>query len=363
MVLKDELFNKDTVNRMAIEINKVEETFNNELFVLEAVSSFPNLELKERMSALRVLLKKHLPDEYLVVLDIFKSVSENNKSGGFVYGAFLEYIECYGCNDNYVDKSLEALSHLTKLFSAEFAIREYLNNYPIKTLACVMKWSLSDNEHIRRLASEGTRPKLPWAKGIRVDYNEGAKALDNLYFDKSRYVTRSTANHLNDISKINPEFVLMTLKRWIKSGKQNDSEMKYIINHSLRTLIKKGHKETLEFLGFKSNPDIKLTKFDINKNILNINDKLTISVEIKSKEDVKLVVDYIVLYPSKTKKMNSKTYKLKSKHIKCGEVLAFDFNKQFKDYSTRKMNEGEHKILIQINGSIYAERSFQLKLK
>ena len=363
MVLKDELFNKETVRKMSLEISKACKTFNVELFISESVLSFPNLELKERMSALRILLKKYLPDDYLTVLDIFKAVSDKNNSGGFVYGSFLEYIEFYGCNDDYVDKSLETLGYLTELFSAEFAIREFLNRYPVKTLSMVMEWSLSDNEHVRRLASEGTRPKLPWAKGINVDYRDGAKALDNLYYDKSRYVTRSTANHLNDISKINPDFVLMTLKKWVKTGIQDDKEIKYIINHSLRTLIKKGHKETLEFLGYKNNPNISLSKFEINRSEINIDDRLDINVEIIAKEDVKIVIDYIVRYPSKTKKMNSKTYKLKTKDMISGEKYAFNFSKQFRDYSTRKMNEGEHNILIQINGSIYAERSFQLNLK
>jgi 3-methyladenine DNA glycosylase AlkC len=115
----------------------------------------------------------------------------------------------------------------------EDAIRTFLNEFEIETMEKILLWSKSQNYHIRRLTSEGTRPKLPWAKKIKLDYKKGIIILDNLYNDKTRYVTRSVANHLNDISKINPDFVIETLKKW-ENNANNKKEFEYIKKHALR---------------------------------------------------------------------------------------------------------------------------------
>jgi 3-methyladenine DNA glycosylase AlkC len=123
-----------------------------------------------------------------------------------------------------------------------------LNEFETETFEQMKLWSKSDHYHLRRLASEGTRASLPWGIKINLDYKKPIEILDDLYYDSTRFVTRSVANHMNDISKKDAVLVLDTLKRWKDSKKQNTKEMDFIISHSLRTLVKDGNKEALNFL-------------------------------------------------------------------------------------------------------------------
>ena len=216
------------------------------------------------------------PDMYRL-LETLKDVEEG---GDFIFGAYSEYVEnnCKSVED--LEVSLNALGEFTKYCSAEFAIRFFINNYPDESFSKMMKWAGSDNFHQRRFASEGLRPKLPWAKGINFDYKKGVLVLDELFHDNERYVTRSVANHLNDISKIDPDFVVEILKRWKESKKQDEKEMQYIISHSLRTAIKKGHVKSFNFLGFNENADVSINGLGIVDRRLRIGDSLEFSFEI-----------------------------------------------------------------------------------
>ena len=358
MTLKDELFNKDTVSVLADLIIEVYPTFQTEKFVSDCVRTFPPLELKERMSSVREQLFIYLPSDFIESVEILSKALSNRTQGGFIFGSVLEYIEAYGCTDKYVDYSLEKLGELTSALSSEFAVRPFFNNYPEKTLSIFEKWSKSDDFQIRRLASEGARPSLPWAMKINVNYKDASKQLDNLYYDTERFVTRSVANHLNDISKIDPLFVINKLEQWRKEGKQNKEELNYMINHSLRTLIKKGHPETLQLLGYKLNPDIEVSELFLKKDKIKIGEKLSFSFSITSLEDVKLMIDYTVYYPSNSKRRNRKTYKLKALDCKQGNTYGIQGTRSFKELSTRKMKPGVHEINIQINGSVYLQKEF-----
>jgi len=362
MTLKDELFNIETVTKLGNCIKKVDSLFEIELFAQEAVKEFDSLELKERMTRVREMLEKYLTGTYLENVGTILQSAKYINAGAFVFGACLEYVEVNGCNDEYLIESLNALGELTKTFSAEFAIRDFINKYPKETLSKMIEWSLSDNVHERRLASEGLRPKLPWSKGITIDYKDATLPLHNLYYDKERYVTRSTANHLNDISKIDPMFVLELLNKWKSENKQNKDEMKYIINHSLRTLIKKGHRETLQLLGFNDNPNVKVSNLEFETDEIKLNDYLEYSFNLEAFEDAKVVIDYTIYFQSKTKTRNKKTFKLLVKEMKKGEKIVIKKRKQFKHYSTRTLNKGTHTIVLQLNGKEVIEKDFELEV-
>jgi len=216
------------------------------------------------MTFMTTLLFNHLPKDYIEATKLLlNSLQSATNDSMFVFGSYCEFVTTYGCSDQYIDYSLDLLCEFTKWFSSEFAIRDFITLYPTETFAKMTTCSLSENIHQRRFASEGLRPKLPWAKGIKFDYKLGASLLNNLYYDKERYVTRSVANHLNDLSKMDPDFVLNVLTSWKQEGKQNREELNYMFNHSLRTLIKKDHIPTLEFLGFHANPKIKVKNLTI----------------------------------------------------------------------------------------------------
>ncbi|XMB72947.1 DNA alkylation repair protein [Mycoplasmatota bacterium WC30] len=361
MTLKELLFNKDTVSMLANSVFNVYHDFDKAGFINEALLHFPKQELKERMTTVRVVLEKYLPNDYVEAIEILTNAFNDFEESHFIYGSILEYIEYNGLSDEHLKLSLNKLGDFTKYFSAEFAIRPFFNSYPESVLTEVLKWAQSDDIHQRRLASEGVRPSLPWGMNINIDYKDGAKSLEYLYYDTERYVTRSVANHLNDISKKDPEFVLKTLKRWKNSHKQDSIEMEYIIKHSLRTLVKKGHNATLEFLGYNLNPKIDYSILELSAKEVNIGGKLHFNFEVFAKEAVTLIIDYNVIYPTKHGKTTKKTYKLKTINVKNNQKIQINGSRSFKPISTRTLYPGVHKIEIQVNGKIILSDSFTLK--
>ncbi len=367
--MKDALFNKEKINLIATQIKEVYSDFEKENFEKEVVEKFPKLELKERIDHIRDSLTKYLPDDFkkatTILLKALPPELDNEKQdddfGDFIYAPYSEFVAFHGCTKEHIGFSLDALCEITKRFSVEFAIRFFINTFPKETLASLKICSFSDNYHQRRLASEGVRPKLPWGKKVDIDYRLGLELLENLYFDKRRFVTRSVANHLNDISKLDANLVLETLKRWKSSGKQDRKEMDFIISHALRTLVKNGDKDTMIFLGFPINPAIKVKNFNIFKKEVFIGEALKFDFEIEADKDVGLIVDYILHFCTKSKALSAKVHKIKKINMKKDEIKKIEKNHHFKaNMSTRKFYAGLHKVELQINGKIYESVEFQL---
>lgn len=370
--LKDDLFNAQKVEKISLEIQSVYAEFNIYAFNKDVVDAFPKLELKERIYHIRDMFKKYLPDDYVeatnILLSALPSELDPKKSdddyGDFIYAPYSDYVSFYGCTDEHLDFSLEALREMTKRFSVEFAIRDFINHYPEKTLEMLYECALSKNYHERRLASEGLRPKLPWAKKLILDYNESFKHLDDLFYDKTRYVTRSVANHLNDIAKIDAPLVVETLIRWTKSGKQNPKEMEYITTHGLRTLVKKGDENALALLGYVKSPSILVSDLALHTNVVRVGESLVFELEIEAKEETKLIVDYIMYFQTKLGTLSPKVHKLKKVNLKKGEKIILQKKHPLKaEMSTRTLYEGEHRVEVQINGVVYASESFILRYK
>ena len=367
--LKDELFNLKKVEKIAMEIKVVYSSFDGKKFSQEVVQDFPKLELKARIYHIRDMLKKYLPDDYVeatnILLKALPRELDNSKTdddfGDFIYAPYSEFVCAYGCSNEHLGFSLNALREITKRFSVEFAIRDFINAYPQETLKMLEICARSENYHERRLASEGLRAKLPWAKKLTINYKEPLNHLNLLYIDKTRYVTRSVANHLNDVSKIDANLVLETLKRWEASGKQEKKEMDFIIKHALRTLVKKGHEEALTFLGYKKHPDITAT-LSLEEKSVSIGNALVFTVPIEVEEDVNLMVDYVIHFRTKLGTLSPKVHKLKQLSLTKGEKITLKKKHPFKaNMSTRTLYVGEHKIELQINGTIVQSEVFSLK--
>ncbi len=368
-LLKDELFNPDKVHKIATEIKAVYSAFDQKAFERDVLKPFPKLELKERMYHIRDMFALYLPGDYREAVDILvKSLPDeldtnrsDNDFGDFIYAPYSEFVTAFGCSRIELSFSLQALREITKRFSVEFAIRDFINAYPEETFTMLEACSLSDNYHERRLASEGLRPKLPWAKKINSEYDKALFILNNIFYDKTRYVTRSVANHLNDISKIDPELVIATLKRWKASRKQNEREMDYIIGHALRTLVKHGNENALALLGYKRDPKIVLSDLKLHQDEVQLGETLIFDFEIEAKEDCDLLVDYIIHFKTKSGKTSPKVHKIKKLSLKAGDSIKISKKHPFKaNMSTRKLYLGEHKIELQINGVCYAANTFVL---
>lgn len=187
----------------------------------------------------------------------------DNDFGDFIYAPYAEYVAKNGCTEEYLHLLLHVLYEMTQRFSAEDAIRSFLNAFPGETLKEFLKWSKDEHYHVQRLCSEGTHPKLPWSQKINIHAAASLPILDNLFSDKTRFVTRSGANHINDISKIDPRLAIDTLVEWRKSEKQESKEMKYIIGHALRTLVKQGNKDAMQLLGVSHQPRVRMVNFKV----------------------------------------------------------------------------------------------------
>lgn len=359
--LKDDLFNEKTVKKLTDAIKNVYGLFDDINFFNEVISHMPPLELKERVTLIRTTLEKYMPSDYMTTTQLFlESLKTLNGGGDFVFASYCEYVEIHGCTDELVDYSLEMLGEYTKWFSSEFSIRKFINNYPDKTYEMMHKWSLSEDVDQRRFASEGLRPKLPWASKINFDYKVGIKPLNNLYYDNNRYVVRSVANHLNDISKLDPDLVVDILKEWQDSKKQEPAEMDYLTHHALRTSIKKGHVKSLNLIGYQQNPKITLINFKIIKSDILIGDSLEFSFDITAVEEEALMVDFKVHYPMANAKTSEKVFKMKKINLKKGETAHLKKAHPFRRMTTKKLYTGDYKLSIQINGKVYSELPFKI---
>lgn len=363
LLLKDQLFNKEKIDYVSSLIKAVYSDFDCGKFEHDVLTEFPQFELKERISWMQVCLEEQLPDDFNAAIAILSaSLQEKRGREDFVFAAYLEYVEMHGCNEKYLEKSLATMGEFTEFFSAEFAIRRFINEFPNETFAQFERWARSENTHQRRLASEGIRPRLPWGKGIDFDYKKVAGILDVLFCDDERYVTRSVANHLNDISKFDPDFVVGVLKRWKESKKQNEKEMNYIIQHALRTSIKRGHVGTLAFLGFSNEPAIVVNALAAVGDSLQLGERLEFSFEIEALADEQLIVDYKIIYPNPRNKHSEKVFKIKTCSLMKGEVLRIEKKHLFRLMTTKKLYAGDHRLEIQINGKMFDSIGFHLQI-
>ena len=369
--LKDELFNPKKVHQIASEIKNVYAPFEQEAFEKEVTTKFDELELKERIVHIRNMLAKYLPNDYVEAVNILlkalpaeldpKKIDDD--FGEFIYAPYSDFVASFGCCKEHLDFSLQALAEMTKRFTVEYAIRDFINEFPEQSFTMLEACSLSVNYHERRLASEGCRPKLPWGKRLNSEYTKPITILDNLYMDKTRFVTRSVANHLNDIAKIDAPLVVETLKRWRDSKKQDEKEMEFILSHSLRTLVKDGNKEALALLGYHANPAIEVKNFHVESLALKVGESLIFSFDIEAKKEEALMVDYILYFQTKVGKLTPKVHKIKKLNLKKGELKTISKKHLFKaNMSTRKLYSGEHKLVLQINGQVFNEVVFDLAL-
>ncbi len=316
-----------------------------------------NRELKQRMRHISNTLCDFLPQEYDKSIDILKlSFLKMNDKYMLENMIFQDFVEVYGIE--YFEKSMDALECFTINSSSEFAIRQFILKYPDKTMLQMELWSKSTNEHIRRLASEGCRPRLPWAIALHSFKENPKKVLEILNIlknDKSKYVRKSVANNLNDISKDNPQIV----KSFTKKNIGTNDNLDWILKHGCRTLLKDGDIDTLEIFGFIQNKDIQINNFTLNKNI-KMGEKLEFSFTLDSVQNLgKLRLEYAITFARQNSKFNTKVFKI-SEGIYNQNNYKISKYYSFKPISTRKYYKGKHKLGIIVNGMILDEKEFTL---
>ncbi len=365
--LKDQLFNVDKIRYLSGLFEAVDAGFNGAKFQDSVMAQLPALELKARISMIAEVLEQHLSSDFetaaaqiLAALPPELDPSKTDDDfGDFIMAPLGVFVSNNGLD--HLPISLDLLREMTKRFSVEFDIRYFLNAHPVATMAALKQWAKDPNYHVRRLVSEGTRPTLPWGKKIGIAVHEPLELLDDLHHDKARFVTRSVANHLNDITKKYPELVIVTLKRWAKLGKQDKAELEWMTRHALRTLVKKGDLAALELLGYRAAPEITVSEIQ-GPSALEIGEVGTFDFTITVARDEKLMIDYVVDFIKKNGSSRPKVFKLKKLEIKAGERIEFSKNHRFlKDATTFTHYAGLHCMWLQINGQKHGLCEFELR--
>lgn len=369
LLLKDRLFNAQGVRRLSRELQAVWPAFPQQTFETEVLAAFPDLELKARIFCIMRALRKTLPADYREAMDVILSAlppeadpTQSDKDyGEFIYAPYSEFVSHYGCSVADLDFSLAALRTLTTRFSAEGPIRVFLNAFPAETLAALRVWSQDSHYHVRRLVSEGTRPRLPWFQKLTLPPEAALPLLDQLHADPTRFVTRSVANHLNDLSKLDPTWVLEALTRWRQAGQQRPEELDYMARHALRTLVKQGHGPTLAFLGYPSTPAVDVGPLQITTPQVAMGESLLFQCELVAREAARLVVDYRLDFCTAKGGFSSKVFKLKNLKLEAGERLTLSKRHPLRVMTTRRLYPGEHRLTLQLNGQDVAQGVFVLE--
>ncbi|MFP5519130.1 MAG: DNA alkylation repair protein [Bdellovibrionia bacterium] len=356
-----------TLKKWAKAIQQVEKSFNAKKLLSLSVQ-LKDHELKGRVHLIAESFHELLSNDYVTSLRVLQnaallSISKEQGLKGFELWPLLHFIQIYGLD--HFEESMEAIEVLTEHFSGEFAVRPYILRDANKALSYLQKWSQSSNEHLRRLSSEGSRPRLPWGQilsNIIAAPKLTTAILENLKYDSSLYVRKSVANHLNDISKDHPEFVLQLLKVWSqKSPSQHRDKIQWILRHSLRTLIKAGNPKALILMGVNPKNKIAVSNFEIDREQIKIGEKITFSFNLLSSTQENVIVDYKIYFNKAGNKSSFKVFKLKKTSLEKNKKQWFEKSHSFKPVTTRTLYPGVHHLSLLINGKESSKKKFILK--
>lgn len=357
--LKDQLFNADRVGYLAGLFRAVDPGFDPD-FEARVLARFPELELKQRIAWIAENLVPVLPGDFPAAADMIAAAlpppldptRSDDDFGDFIFAPLGEYAVLQGLEDHPA-RALDLIEALTQRFSMEYAIRPFINRWPDATFDRLEDWAGHDSYHVRRLVSEGTRPRLPWGIGITTDMARPLPLLDRLHADRARFVTRSVANHVNDISKKDVRPVLAALNRWKAAGQQDPAELAWITRHALRDLVKKGHPGAMSLLGYRMEAII-TGDLDLPANA-RIGETLEFSVTLTCPEDQPVLVDYVLHFAGPGDRRRRKVHKLAVTELKAGTPLTLaKRHKLPAQSSTYTLHPGPHEIEIQVNGRIRA---------
>lgn len=368
MLMKDGL-DLRAAKRIANAMAAVYLKFNSAEFIQQIEQKYQPLELKERVELFIESLSQSLPEDFTKCYDIFMQLKPhwdhgdpNDATRSFAAWPVIDFVAAYGLE--HPEQSYPMMKSLTELFSAEFAIRHFIVSDTQTALKYLNQWVDDENHHVRRLVSEGTRPRLPW--GIRLkqfclDPSPCLPLLEKLKDDPSEYVRRSVANHLNDIAKDNPQIVIDLCKTWHKNASKNTQ---WVIKHACRSLIKSGHNEVFSLLGFTENPKINVEELRLSTEVVNLGEVLEFTFLVTSLANINqhLAIDFVVHHVKANGKLAPKVFKLKELTLAAGQSIELNKKHPIKAITTRKYYAGEHQLDIQINGQVITSTKFVLNV-
>ena len=361
------LFNEGLIRSIAADISPHHPQFNSDRFVADCMTGLEDLELTPRAMHISAVMHRSLPDDFKIASRILEASLGPELGEGDGWGMeplryfpHMYFVARYGIED--FDDSMRFQYELTKRSTAEGSIRAFLEAYPERTYERLLKWTADPNMYVRRLVSEGTRPRLPWASRLRAFQDDPApvvRLLTLLKDDPERYVQRSVANNLNDIAKDHPDLTVEVCKRWAVDA---TPDRKWIVRHALRSLVKGGHSGALEVMGYASRPLLTIADVEFSPPVVALGGKLRFSFDLvsDSDKDQRLLVDFAVHFVKADGKRRPKVFKLRELVLPAGSETHLEGSVSFAEMTTRKHRPGLHRIDLVVNGVSYDLGEFEV---
>lgn len=358
------IYNTESMARFAGIVKEVVPAFKKDKFLTAIFDTdWEEKELKQRMRHISITLHAHLSQDYKESIRQLLGIIESHLSKGIretsiEFMFFPDFIELYGLDD--FETSVNAFEKVTQFTSCEFGVRPFIIRYPEEMIQRMKEWSEHEHAAVRRLSTEGCRPRLPWAMAIpdlKKDPAPILPILEKLKSDPSESVRRSVANNLNDISKDNPDTVLDLAHNWQGGSKEVD----WVVKHACRTLLKQGHPKAMTLFGFGSVKEIEIQDLEITTPVVKLGNSLefNFSLHNKSKKESKIRLEYAIYFLKANKSLAKKVFTISEKVYAGSSITEISRKQPFKLITTRKLYEGGHRLALIINGNEQDQHDFE----
>jgi 3-methyladenine DNA glycosylase AlkC len=355
--VKDE-YSLELVAALAGELHRAWPAFPVTRFEAEAASGLGPLALMQRVRHVAAALARALPIDFTKAAAVIDRAVDSPTFTGWMTLPCGYRVAEHGIGEPHVSRPL--LARLTPRSSSEGPIRPFIETHPDITYTYLHRWAGDPDEHVRRLASEGTRPRPPWASQLRSLIADPAPAialLDLLVDDPSEYVRRSVANHLNDIAKDHADLALDRARRWLATGSDRAA---WVVQHGLRTMVKRGDPAALALLGFDHTAPVRLDRLTMAPARLAIGGEAAIEFTLATDRTVRIAVDYLVQHAGARGPRAPKVFKLTTRTIEPGRPQTITRRHRFREVSVRRLYPGTHRIDIQVNGRVLGGADVEL---
>lgn len=358
--MKD-VYSETALRALATDLASVCATFQAEAFLQSILDDgWDSLELKGRILHISASLGRFLPAEYPEAIAVIDRVVTHYGSWqeGFV-GFFPAFVEMFGQEEAHWDISIAALARYTPYASSEFAVRAFIVKHEERMMAQMYEWARDENELVRRLASEGCRPALPWGRALKSFKKDPAPVLpilERLKADPSATVRKSVANNLNDISKTHPALVVQLAQDWYGQNAYTD----WVVKHGCRTLLKQGNRALLALFGFDERSAVAVQAFAVKTAAVPIGGDMLFSFDLSAEKAARVRLEYGIDYVKSNGKRNRKIFKISELLLRENEKRAYRKKHSFADVSVRRHYPGTHSITLIVNGAAQGTLDFEV---
>jgi 3-methyladenine DNA glycosylase AlkC len=363
-------FGTEVPRAIATMIAAVHPAFAVKTFMKDVLQGYDDLALMARGEKIARALHQHLPADFAeatqILLDSLDKPHDRDTDGSlssFLYLPHTLFVARHGLD--HFEMAMRAQHTLTQRFTAEFSIRPFLEHHAEATLQQLKLWAKDPSAHVRRLVSEGSRPRLPWAPRLRAFQKNPTPVLallDLLKDDPDLYVRRSVANNLNDIGKDHPDRLVETARAWLKDASE---DRLWIIRHALRFAVKQGNPAALAVLGFESFEGVapvSVHRASLTPTTAVMGRSVTIAFDVRNDSDraQRVLVDFCIHYIKANGSSSAKVFKLKTLALEAGESARISKKVSLAEMTTRKHYPGTHRVDALINGQAAPLGAFEL---